>query len=280
MKKIQLLLTILFGFLLIEAAVIENLSAQMLPGQSKSEFDPTAIKINEDAFLGNTVPLNIKMTDDKGNSFTLRSILDKPLILTLIYYTCPGTCEPIVEGLAGALSKIKNLRLGEDYRVLTLSFDEKDTLEDAVKFRSDLAKKVTMPEGAENWIFAIAPQEDVKRLAKSLDYRYFYVEQDKLFVHPNAYIFLSPQGKITRYIFGLYPLDFDVKLAILEAAKGRTGKAPFVNRAVLACYKYDPSIRGYALNLPFVFGMIGLGLLTITLIVTFFFARSIKKRRR
>lgn len=252
----------------------------MPPVQSKSEFDPTAIKINEDAFLGMTVPLDMTLTDDSGKSFTLRSILDKALIVTLIYYTCPATCKPIAEGLAGALSKINKLKLGEDYRVLTLSFDEKDTIEDAAKFRKDLEEKVTsMPNGAENWIFAIAPQEDVKRFAKSVDFRYFYVEQDKLFVHPNAYIFLSPQGKITRYIFGLYPLDFDVKLAILEAAEGRIGKAPFFNKAVLACYKYDPSVRGYALNLPFVFGMIGFGLFTITMIITFFFARSVKKRR-
>jgi protein SCO1/2 len=248
--------------------------------ERQSEFDPNILKIDEDNFLGKTIPTDITLINEKGESVQLKSLLGKPLVLSLIFYKCPATCKPLSEGLAEALGQIKQLRLGPDYRVLTLSFDEMDTAKEATQFHNDLKKKVKMPQGEENWAFATASKDDIKRLTEAVGFRFFFVEQDKMFVHPNAYIFLSPEGKITRYIFGLYPIAFDVRMAILEAASGRVGKAPLFNAATLACYKYDPTRRGYVMNLPFVFGMVGLSLLTLTLIIAFVFARNLKKNKR
>lgn len=249
------------------------------PKDTKSEFDPSIMKIKEDNYLGLFIPKELELIDEEGNPLKISELLGKPLVLSFIYYTCPASCRPLTEGLVSALEKI-SLNLGEDYNVLTVSFDETDTPEKAVQFRKSVGEKVTMPKGADKWVFATGSPETIKKLTKSVGFRYFYSKQDNIFVHPNAYIFITPDGKISRYIFGLYPLDFDVKMAILEAARGRTGKTPIINIATIACYRYDPKIGGYTLDLPFLFGMAGLGLGVMTGVIVFLYSRKLKKKRQ
>jgi protein SCO1/2 len=248
------------------------------PKNTKSDFDPAIMKIKEEDYLGLFVPKDLTVFDENGNPLKLSSFFGKPLVLSFIYYTCPASCRPLTEGLAAALEKV-SLHLGQDYNVLTFSFDKNDTKEKAVQFRKSLVEKVTMPQGSDKWVFATASPDTIEALTKSVGFRFFYSEQDKVFVHPNVYVFITPDGKISRYIFGLYPLDFDVKMAILEAAKGRTGKTPIINMASIACYRYDPKIGGYTLDFPFIFGMVGVGFGVMTGFVVFLYSRKLKKQR-
>ncbi|RMD57632.1 MAG: SCO family protein, partial [Nitrospirae bacterium] len=182
---------------------------------SESSFDASILTIDEEKFLGKSVPMDVTFTDENGVTMKLGDLFNKgkPLVLNLIYYNCPASCKPLAEGLASALAKI-NMEIGRDYNVLTLSINEKEGAEDAKKFHQALIDKIKkMPKGSEHWIFATTTKENIKKLTGAVGYRFFFSEQDKAFVHPNVYIFLSPEGKITRYIFGLYPLDFDIKLA-------------------------------------------------------------------
>ncbi len=246
----------------------------------KTDFDPSILKIKEDDYLGK-IASDIEMKDESGKSLRLSDYTDKtdtPVILSLVYYSCPGVCKALNEGLAEALNSIGGVTLGKDYNVITLSFDENDKPEDAVQFHERLKKSATMPKNAKNWIFATATKEEIKKFTGATGYRFFYSVEDKSFVHPTAYIFLSPQRKITRYIFGLYPRAFDIKLAILESAKGKTGKVPVLTSAVLACFKYDPALGGYKLNLPFIFGMVGLSLGIFTSVIVFLFYRKMKRQ--
>ncbi|MBF0488447.1 MAG: SCO family protein, partial [Nitrospirae bacterium] len=95
------------------------------PSADSTQFDPSVLKIKEDDYLGKTAP-NISMTDDKGNAVTLSKYAGKPFILSIIYYRCAQSCPVLNEGLAAALKDAK-LRLGEDYNVITLSFDGRET---------------------------------------------------------------------------------------------------------------------------------------------------------
>lgn len=221
---------------------------------AESSFDPMSMKINEDNYLGKEVP-DIKIIDENGKEVSLRELTQKPLILLLIYYGCPNICPLLGEGLASALNGIGELKPGVDYNVLVLSFNKDDTSDDAYDYHSEL-KERTRYDGIARWVFATAGEENIRAITEAVGYR-FFKNEDNMFVHPTVYIFLSPEMKITRYIFGTMPDSFSVRLALLESIKGITGKVPFSSRITLACYKYDPKTRSYMLNLPFLFGSMG-----------------------
>ena len=250
------------------------------PSVSSTQFDPSVLKIKEDDYLGKTAP-DISMSDDKGNAITLSKYAGKPLILSIIYFNCGQSCPVLNEGLATALKDAK-LRLGEDYNVITLSFDGREKPADAQKFRKDLQIKMKsgLPESFDKWVFATTTDADAKRFADALGYRYFYSVLDKLFVHPNVYIFLSPDGKVMRYLFGLYPLSMDVRLALIETADGKIGKFPIVGKIALACYSYDTRIGGYRINMIFILQTTGFMFAALTAVIVFLYSRKLKKKRR
>ncbi len=247
--------------------------------KNKTEFDPSVLKINEDAFLGKIVP-DIKMVDDAGNAFLLGKYKGKPLILSIIYFECSQSCPVLNEGLSESLSNI-NLKIGEDYNVITLSLDDREKPADGQWFRKNLVVKMKdkIPQNFNKWTFATSEAAEIKKITEATGYRFFYSEQDRLFVHPNVYIFLSPEGKITRYIYGLYPLSMDVKLALVEAGNGRIGKTPLFNAVALACYKYDAALGGYRMNLVAVFASVGAALGVVTALIVFLYWRKLKKQR-
>jgi len=255
---------------------IPNLSEAKTPLLSKSDFDPKILKIKEDDYLGKTAP-DIKFLDETGRTLSLSSF-SKPLILLLIYYDCPVMCPLLGEGLTDALNNMGDLKVGEDYSVVVLSFNKDDTLEKAREFHKKLLTRIKSPS-IDNWIFAIAKEEEIKSITEALGYRFFYSAEDKMFVHPSVYVFLSPERKITRYIFGIKPDSFNIRLAILESVKGRIGKVPISSLVTLACYKYDPDSRGYLINLPVLFGSVGVVMAVMTGILSFIVYRKRKSFR-
>ncbi len=239
-----------------------------------SDFDPATLRIKEDDYLGRVVP-DLKMADESGRMLSLSSFSGKPLILLLIYYDCPNICPLLGEGLSDGLSNVKDLTLGNDYNVLVLSFNKDDTPEMAGEFRRKLQSKIK-GQDISGWVFASAKEESIASLTKSVGYRFFYSAQDRMFVHPNVYVFLSPERKITRYIFGVKPDPFNIRLAILESVKGLVGKVPISSIFTLACYKYDLETRGYVINLPVLFASVGAVMVLMTGILSYVVYR--KKR--
>ncbi len=263
---------------LVVGILVTNALAAPLP-QGKTDFDPSVLKVKEDAFLGKVVP-DTKMTDDDGNTFSLSKYKGKPLLLSIIYFRCATSCPVLNEGLSEALSNI-SLKLGDDYNVITLSIDDKETPADAQWFRKNLTVKMKdkIPQNFNKWVFATADAAEVKRITEATGYRFFYSVQDKLFVHPNVYIFLSPEGVITRYIYGLYPPAIDIRLGLVEAGRGKVGKTSLLNTVALVCYKYDAAIGGYKLDLLRLFAGVGVLVGLLTGLVVFVYWRSLKKNK-
>ncbi|GAB4406924.1 MAG: SCO family protein [Thermodesulfovibrionales bacterium] len=241
---------------------------------TKSDFNPMVMRIKEDDYLGKIAP-DIKMVDETGRTLSLSSFSKTPLILLLIYYDCPNICPLLGEGLADALNNIGDLRIGSDYNVLVLSFNKGDTPEKAVEFHRKLQRQVRLQD-IDRWVFATAKEDDIKTITEAVGYRFFYSSEDNMFVHPSVYIFLSPGRKITRYIFGIKPDPFSIRLAVLESFKGVIGKVPISSLATLACYKYDAESRGYVLNLPFLFASVGVVMAVMTAVLTFVVYRKRK----
>lgn len=194
--------------------------------------------------LGETIPLDLTLTDDRGRTVLLRELITKPTILNFVYYRCSHTCPALLSGLSEVLSKVE-LVPGRDFSVLTISFDETDTPELAAQKKTDYEKAAgrEFPEGS--WNFLTADKETVMKITKAAGFG--FKKTSNGFAHPVALIVISPKGKITRYLYGIKFLPMDLTLAITEASKGLA--VPTVNKVLLYCYSYDPEGRRYVFNI-------------------------------
>ncbi len=212
-------------------------------------FNPELLKIDEKKYLGNFVP-NVDIILENGKKEKLYNLIKgKPTILLLSYYTCQGTCPVRVDNL-NKLIKETGLK-ARDFLVLNVSFDERDNLETLKKF-----KKIHGPF-TKQWVFGLIDKKYIHKLTDSVGFKFFFVERDKTFVHPNVYIFLSPEGRITRYLYGVKPSERDVRIALAESTQNKISLNSVVDLALLVCFTYDPSRSRYVINPTLLFGGIG-----------------------
>jgi protein SCO1 len=211
-------------------------------------------EVGLDEKLGQRAALDVVLRDEDGKNVVLRSLVDRPTILTLNYFRCAGICSPQLNGLAKAITH-SNAALGKDYRVVTVSFDDRDTAEIAARKRVNYLDEVKRPATPDDWRFLTGDSASTRRLADSVGFKFKKVDND--FVHPGALMFLSPDGKITRYMYGTTYLPADVEMAVSEAARGEV--QPTINKWLKFCFTYDPQGRKYSLSVTRVAGSIVLG---------------------
>jgi len=204
---------------------------------------------------------DLMFTDELFNKVNLLESIDKPTIISLVYYECPGICSPLLNGLAEAMEKT-DVIIGEDYQVYTISFSHTEKPPLARKKKRTYQKLVTQGNTDEYWKFFTGDSTNIYQL---LDDVGFKVKKDgKEYIHPGTLIVLSPNGKITRYLYGsTYFLPFDIKMAVVEAAQGKSG--PTINKVLNYCFSYDPEGKKYVLNITKISGSIILGLALILL---------------
>jgi protein SCO1/2 len=225
---------------------------------AESTVDPAVMQIDELRYLGATVPRDLAFLDAHGTPFTLADVLGKPVILLLSYYRCDGTCPSINVALRELLEKVSRFRLGRDYSVLTVSFDGQDTPGSAAEF----LRKAGVPGvwGA-GWRFAV-PQDaarDTERLAASVGFRYFWSRQDKMFMHPNVLVFLTPEGRIARYVYGSRLDAATVELALVDADWGRiAASADVIDMLAGICFSYNYAQGRYQPNYSLLAGVASL----------------------
>jgi protein SCO1/2 len=211
--------------------------------QARGDQAGAPLDVGIDEKLGNTVPLDITLVDEQGERVPLRALLDKPTLLTLNYFRCAGLCTPQLNGVAEMLSRI-DAKPGKDFQVLTVSFDPRDNAELAGLKKANYVKQLgpDFPAGA--WHFMTGDPVSTKRLADAVGFH--FAKQGDGYVHAGAMMVLSSTGKITRYLYGVTYLPFDVKMAVTEASQGRTG--PTISRLLRFCYSYDPTGHRYSLD--------------------------------
>ncbi len=194
--------------------------------------------------LGRTAALDVTLKDEEGRNVTLRQIVDKPTVLTLNYFRCAGICTPLLNGVVEVLNRMEQAEPGRDFQVVTVSFDPTDTPEIALRKKRNYLKQMKRPFPPSAWRFLTGTAEDTRALCDSVGFR-FRQEGDQ-FVHPGAIIFLSPEGRVTRYMYGVSFLPADVAMAVGEARRGQA--EPTINKILAFCYSYDPAGRRYVFN--------------------------------
>ena len=242
-----------------------------------SDVDPEVVKIKEKDFLGVKVSGDYRLVDSKGNEFTFKEFqAGKPLVLALSYYSCDGSCPVLNRNLKATLSGVDDWELGKDFKVLTVSFDEHDTPETIQKFLDYSQFEGGIPEG---WaITTLKDGADIKRLTDSIGYRFFWSPRDAMFLHPSVYVMLSPEGRVTRYLYGAMISPEDMEISLTKALAGKSSEANVINFIVGACYSYNYEDGKYSINYPL---FIALGALTmgLTMLAIGSFV-LIRKRRR
>ena len=208
--------------------------------------------------LGDTIPLDLKFFNEKNDTVSLGSLINKPTILSFVYFDCPGLCSPLLDGVADVVSRI-DLSLGKDFDIITISFNTKDTPEKARIKKLNFVQKIQEKDRA-SWSYLTGELGNIQKITEAVGFRYKPTGLD--FAHPSTIIMLSPQGKITRYLYGITYLPFDVKMAVVEAQKGLV--RPTSSKLLDYCFAYDPQSRSYTLQITRLIG-------AFTLIIGLFF---------
>jgi len=211
--------------------------------ENETNVDNERVQLTEK--LGATVPLDLTFIDEQGKPAILKDRINKPTVLTLVYYRCPGICSPLLHELALVVDKC-DLTPGVDYDLITISFDVREGTDLARNagnaMRESLKNKTVTPE---TWRFMTGDAENIRKITDAVGFGFKPDKED--FVHPTVVIFLSKDGKITRYLNGLEFLPADMKMAVIDASQGRVRN--FMHKLQRFCFRYDRDRRSYELQI-------------------------------
>lgn len=198
---------------------------------------------------GQYVALDTKLVNEQGDTVILRDIINKPTILNLVYYRCPGTCSPLMWGVSKFIDEV-DLEMGKDYQVLTISFDPTENIDLGIKKKANYVSSLKHKERADAWYFFVSDSANIANLCESVGFHYRWI--NTAYVHPTGLMALAADGKITRYLRGMEFLPFDIKITMVEAADGKIG--PSINRLLAICY--DQKGNDFVFNVLKVSGIV------------------------
>jgi protein SCO1/2 len=202
--------------------------------------------------IGSSVPMGLRFTDDMGTSVLLGDYLGhKPVVLTLNYLRCQNLCPLQLQGLISGLNGVP-FALGDRYTLITVSFDARETPESAASAKFKALRGYVHPEAAGGWhVLTTNDQATIDQLTQAVGFNYIYDYQEDDYAHPLGVVVLTPEGEISRYLYGLDFSATDLRLALTDAAQGQIGTV--IDQVLLLCYHYDALTGRYT---PFVLDLL------------------------
>jgi len=197
--------------------------------------------------LNARLPLDLAFRDETGGDVQLREYFsEKPVLLALVYYGCPMLCNQTEQGVVGTL-RMLSFNPGRDYEVVFVSFDPRESPDMAAQKKESAMTHFRRPETASGWHFLTGRKESIDALTKGANFRYSFDQKSNLFAHASGILLLTPDGRISRYFYGVeYPAR-DIRLGLVDASAGKIGTP--VDRALLFCYQYDPTSARYSASI-------------------------------
>ena len=193
--------------------------------------------------LNGQVPADLAFVDESGRPVKLGDYFGKkPLILNLVYYNCPMLCGEALAGLTASMKMIK-FDAGNQFEVITVSFNPKETPQLAAEKKADYLKRYGRPNAAAGWHFLTGPAESINALTNAVGFQYQYDASKDQYAHATAIMVLTPEGRISRYFYGVDFPPKDLRLGLVEASQEKIGNA--VDQVLLYCYHYDPTAGKY-----------------------------------
>jgi protein SCO1/2 len=214
----------------------------------ESAIDPAVLQIDELKHLGTPLDAGLPLVDQDGRPLVLGELRGRPAILLLSYYGCDGTCSTFNRSLAHALEGVGRFRIGTDYQVLTVSFDKTDTVESTRAFVDKAGLPDTLRIGWRHAVLRNA-ETDIARLTGSLGFNFFWSRADQTFLHPNVMVFLTPDGRVARYLYGNRLDPGDIEKALIEADWNRiANSANVIDILTGVCFSYSYAEGRYHFN--------------------------------
>ncbi len=221
--------------------------AQTIPdnvGKSSSGLPAQLQNVGFEPQLNAQLPLDLNFRDEAGYDVQLREYFGrKPVVLALVYYGCPMLCNQVEMGVVGSL-KMLSFNAGRDYEVVFVSFDTRETPDMAAKKKAAALARYARPETASGWHFLTGKEEAVHRLTSAANFRYSFDEQHNLFAHASGIMLLTPDGRISRYFYGVEYPSRDVRLGLVDASAGKIGTP--IDHLLLYCFQYNPETARYS----------------------------------
>ncbi|AHZ85917.1 hypothetical protein Bb109J_c0258 [Bdellovibrio bacteriovorus] len=226
------------------AQAYDGKPAPMVANEQPKELEGVGI----DEKLGSKIDLTLKVKDDNGQEVALGSFFDgkHPVIISPVYFSCPGLCNFHLNGLTDALKLMdKDWTIGKKFKLLSVSFDSKETPDLAANKKQTYMKLYDRAGSEKEWHFITADESTVQAMMQSLGFKFRWDEKAQEWAHASAAIVITPDGTISRYLPGIMFNPQDIKIALNEATDGKIGT--FVDSLVLYCFKYDPHQSKYTL---------------------------------
>jgi len=184
---------------------------------------------------GDVLPANVMLTNEDSVSVSFGSLIDKPTLLSFVYYKCPGLCSPVMDGIAEIIEK-SDLQLGKDYQVITISINYKEPISLARAKKASYMKTLRSVNARRYWQFYVADSTAVKTLTDATGWEFKRSGND--FVHAAATILITPRRKISQYFYGTFILPMHFHLAVNDA-RSELSDASRINEQKY-CYNYTP----------------------------------------
>ncbi len=213
-------------------------------GQASGSLDAVYEQASLDQKLGERIPSDLVFVDEDGVDVSLGSYFSegKPVILTLVYHSCPMLCNMLLDGVTEAMSEME-WTAGQEFEMVTLSIAPDDTPKIATEKKAVYLERLGKPTAGDGWHFLTGAEPSIKDLADAIGFRYAYVEEIGQYVHPPIVTVLTPEGKISRYLQGIKFKSRDIRLALVEASDGKVGSP--IDLITLFCLQYDPETNAY-----------------------------------
>jgi protein SCO1/2 len=262
----------IFGFRILTVAALVSLFS--VSAFAEQDINQVVKEIGIDQKLNAQLPLEAEFRDEAGKTVKLgRYFGSKPVILSLVYYRCPMLCPMTLNGLTKALNTLR-FSAGKDFHILTVSFDPKETAAEASEKKTQYLKQYEREGAAGGWSFLTGPEASIQSLLETVGFRYSGNGQTRQFAHASGVIVLTPEGKISRYFYGIEYAPKDLWLSLVEAGKGRIGNV--VDQLLLLCYHYDPMTGRYGFAIKNTLRVLG----SLTALGLAFFVISSFKQER
>lgn len=193
-----------------------------------------------DQHLNAQIPPDLNFLDEHGQPVQLRQYFgEKPVIITMVYYTCPMLCSEVLAGLTAALNGMREFDVGREFNVVTVSFDPRDTPQAALETKERYVKRYRRAGSDQGWHFLVGKKDQIDALAQALGFRYAWDPEMQQYAHGSSIMLLTPDGHIAQYRFGIEYAPRELRLGLIEASRGKIGSV--VDKLLLLyCYHYDP----------------------------------------
>jgi len=240
------------------------------PMQSAGVRPELLKQVSIDQKLNQSIPLNLTFRDENGAPVALAQFFGKkPVILTLVYYNCPNLCTQVLNGVESGLKELP-LDIGKQFDVVTVSIDPTESHVLAKVKQEMYVGMYGRPGAAQGWHFLTGDEPQIRQLADAVGFHYAYDPATKQFAHYSAILLLTPEGKISRYFYGIQYPSRDLRLGLVEASEGKIGTP--ADQILLFCYHYDPATGKYGLLISHVIqagGLLTVLILGVAILILF-----------